>query len=83
MSLFAHPREIFKPAIVHSAYSLIMVHNQPNGDPSPSEADIRLIRRTVEAGRILQLQLMDHVITGTPAPGRNGYFSFKEAGVIS
>jgi DNA repair protein RadC len=78
----AHPREIFKPAIVHSAYSFVMVHNHPSGDPSPSEADIRLTRRTVEAGRILQLQLIDHVIIGTPAPKRNSYFSFKEAGVI-
>jgi DNA repair protein RadC len=78
----AHPREIFKPAIVHSAYSFVMVHNHPSGDPSPSEADIRLTRRTVEAGRILQLQLIDHVIIGAPAAGRNSYFSFKEAGVI-
>jgi hypothetical protein len=52
------------------------------GDPSPSEADIRLTRRTVEAGRILELQLIDHVIIGAPAPKRNIYFSFKEAGVI-
>jgi DNA repair protein RadC len=78
----AHPREIFKPGIVHSAYSFVMVHNHPSGDPSPSEADIRLTRRTVEAGRILQLQLIDHVIIGAPAPKRNSYFSFKEAGVI-
>jgi DNA repair protein RadC len=78
----AHPREIFKPGIVHSAYSFVMVHNHPSGDPSPSKADIRLTRRTVEAGRILQLQLIDHVIIGNPAPKRNGYFSFKEAGVI-
>ena len=78
----AHPREIFKPGIVHSAYSFVMVHNHPSGDPSPSEADIRLTRRTVEAGRILQLQLIDHVIIGAPAPNRNSYFSFKEAGVI-
>jgi DNA repair protein RadC len=51
------------------------------GDPSPSEADFRLTRRTVEAGRILQLQLIDHVVIGAPAPKRNSYFSFKEAGV--
>src|SRR6201981_3045615 len=78
----AHPREVFKPAIVHSAYSFIMVHNHPNGDPCPSEADMRLTRRILEASRILQIQLLDHVIIGAPAPGRNNYFSFKEAGVI-
>jgi hypothetical protein len=53
-----------------------------SGDPSPSEADMRLTRRLVEASRILQVHLVDHVIIGAPAPGRNDYFSFKEAGVI-
>jgi DNA repair protein RadC len=53
------------------------------GDPSPSEADLRLIRRINEASRILQLQLIDHVIIGAPAPSRNSYFSFKESGVIA
>jgi len=79
----AHPREVFKPAIIHPAYSFIMVHNHPSGDPSPSEADLRLTRRILEASRILLLQLVDHVIIGAPAPGRSGYFSFKEGGVIS
>jgi DNA repair protein RadC len=58
----ARPREIFKPVITHSAYSFILVHNHPSGDPSPSDADLRLTRRILEAGRILQLQLIDHVI---------------------
>jgi DNA repair protein RadC len=79
----AHAREIFKPVITHSASSFVMVHNHPSGDPSPSEADLRLTRRILEASRILQLQLIDHVIIGTPAAGRSSYFSFKEAGVIS
>ncbi len=76
------PREIFKPVIIHSAYSFILVHNHPSGDPSPSEADMRLARRINEASRILQLHLLDHVIIGAPAPGRGTYFSFKEEGVI-
>jgi DNA repair protein RadC len=54
-----------------------------SGGPSPSEADMRLTWRILEASRILQLQLLDHVIIGAPGPGRNSYFSFKEAGVIS
>src|SRR5258708_27446476 len=49
-----------------------------SGDPSPSEADLRLTRRIVEASKILQLQLIDHVIIGSPAPSKNSYFSFKE-----
>ena len=79
----AHPREVFKPVITHSAYSFILVHNHPSGDPSPSEADLRLTRRINEASRILQLNLVDHVIIGSPAPGRSDYFSFKKGGVIS
>src|SRR6266567_7580756 len=79
----AHPREIFRPAISHSAYALVVVHNHPSGDVSPSEADTRLTRRIAEAARILQIQLLDHVIVGQPLADRQGYFSFKEAGVIS
>ena len=61
----------------------MLVHNHPSGDPSPSEADLRLTRRINEASRILQLNLVDHVTIGAPAPGRSSYFSFKEGGVIS
>jgi DNA repair protein RadC len=78
-----HPREVFRAAIVHLAYALVVVHNHPSGDPSPSEADSRFTRRLFECSRILQIQMLDHVIVGLSAPGRSGYFSFKEAGVIS
>jgi DNA repair protein RadC len=77
----AHPREIFRPVIAHSAHSFILVHN-PSGDASPSEADLRLTRRISEAARILQIQLLDHVIIGQPINGRQGYFSFKESGAL-
>ena len=79
----AHPREIFRPAIAHSAYSFILVHNHPSSDPNPSEADIRLTRRISEAANILQIQLVDHVIIGQSMNGRQGYFSFREAGIIA
>jgi DNA repair protein RadC len=78
----AHPREIFFPVIAHAAHSFVLVHNHPSGDPDPSEADIRLTRRINEAARILQIQLLDHVVIGQPISGRQGYFSFKEAGII-
>ena len=74
----SHPREIFKPVIVFSVHAFVLVHNHPGGDPSPSEADLRFTRRMVEASRILQLQLIDHVIIDSPAPGRSSYFSFKQ-----
>lgn len=78
----AYPRDIFRPVIAHSAYSFILVHNHPSGAPSSSEADLRLTRRLSEASRILQIQMLDHVIIGQPMNGRQGYFSFKEAGTI-
>ena len=79
----AHPREIFHPAaVVSSAYAVIVVHNHPSGDASPSQADHSLTRRLAEAAELLQIKLLDHIIVGAPAEGNPGYFSFKEAGVL-
>jgi DNA repair protein RadC len=78
----AHPREIFKPAISHSAYGFVLVHNHPSGDPAPSESDIRLTRRVSESAQILQIRFLDHIIVGSPQQNRPGYFSFKEAGIL-
>ena len=78
----AHPRDVFRPAVVASAYAVIVVHNHPSGDPSPSQSDHSLTRRLVEAAELLQIKLLDHVIVGAPAEGRQPYFSFKEAGVL-
>jgi DNA repair protein RadC len=78
----AHPREIFRSVIEHNAYSFILVHNHPSGDPTPSDADRRMTIRISEAARILQVNFCDHVIVGIPAPGRSPYFSFKENGII-
>ncbi len=78
----AHPREIFRPVIASGAYAFAMMHNHPSGDPSPSRADEQVTRRIVEASKILQLPIMDHVIIGAPSPGRCSYYSFREAGLI-
>lgn len=78
----AHPREIFRPAVISSAYAVIVVHNHPSGDPSPSQSDHSLTRRLAEAAELLQIKLLDHIIIGAPAEGRLPYFSFKEAGVL-
>jgi hypothetical protein len=61
----AHPQDFFCPIISFSAHSFILVHNHPAGAASPSEADLRLTRRVIEAARILQIQFLDHVIIGT------------------
>jgi len=78
----AHPRDVFRPAIIASAYAVIVAHNHPSGDPSPSQSDHSLTRRLAEAAELLQIKLLDHVIIGAPAEGRQSYFSFKEAGIL-
>lgn len=78
----AHPREVFRPAVLASAYAVIVAHNHPSGDPAPSASDHNLTRRLAEAAELLQIKLLDHVIIGAPAEGRDPYFSFKEAGVL-
>jgi len=78
----AHPREVFRPALRQAAYAIIVVHNHPSGDPTPSSTDHSLTRRLAEAAELLQIKLLDHVIIGSPADGRAPYFSFKEAGVL-
>jgi len=78
----AHPRELFRPALVSSAYAVIVVHNHPSGDSSPSQTDHSLTRRLAEGAELLQIKLLDHIIIGAPMEGSPGYFSFKEAGVL-
>ena len=78
----AHPREVFRPAVISSAFAVIVVHNHPSGDPAPSQADHGLTRRLAEAAELLQIKLLDHIIIGAPAEGRPPYFSFREAGVL-
>jgi DNA repair protein RadC len=78
----AHPRDIFRPALIASAYAVIVVHNHPSGDASPSQTDHNLTRRLAEAAELLQIKLLDHIIIGAPAERSAGYFSFKEAGIL-
>jgi DNA repair protein RadC len=72
-----HPREVFKKAIAHGASSVVLAHNHPSGNAEPSEDDVKLTRRLVEAGKLLGIEVLDHVIiTAT------GYTSFKESGLL-
>lgn len=72
-----HPREVFRQAINYSAASVILVHNHPSGDPTPSQEDITLTRRLVEAGALLDISVLDHLIIGD-----GKYVSMKEKGII-
>jgi DNA repair protein RadC len=76
-STLVHPREVFRPAIVEPAASIILVHNHPSGDPTPSREDVRLTRQLAECARLLDLRLNDHVVIGH---GR--YVSLAERGVV-
>lgn len=83
-SSLVHPREVFRDAIRVSATGIIAVHNHPSGDPSPSSADIQVTRMLKEAGKTLDIPLLDHVIVGDPSrdPRHLGFYSFSEAGLI-
>ncbi|WP_241154419.1 RadC family protein [Staphylospora marina] len=72
-----HPREIFHEAIRHSAAAIICVHNHPSGDPAPSKEDLDVTVRILEAGRILGIELLDHLIIGD-----SSWYSMKEKGLI-
>jgi len=80
----AHPREVFRIAVLASASSIIAVHNHPSGDPSPSAADIQLTRQLREAGQALDIPVLDHVIIGNVLddPLSRGYYSFREVGLL-
>lgn len=83
-SCLAHPREIFRAACLASAAAIVIVHNHPSGDPSPSAADTMLTRQIQDAAKTLDIPLLDHVIIGDAKqdPLGKGYYSFREAGII-
>jgi len=78
-----HPREVFREAVRHSAASAILSHNHPSGDPTPSKEDIDITRRLVEAGKILGIRVLDHVICGRPSDTSPGYVSLREKNLVS
>ncbi|SHK41487.1 JAB domain-containing protein [Paramaledivibacter caminithermalis] len=71
-SSLVHPREVFKRALLSNASSILLLHNHPSGDPKPSPEDIRVTKRLKDAGELLGIQVLDHVIIG------DEYFSLKE-----
>lgn len=72
-----HPRELFRLAIIKSSAALLLCHNHPSGDTRPSQDDILLTRRLVQAGEILGIKILDHVIIG------ESYFSFRDNGLLT
>lgn len=72
-----HPREVFEPALKYSAAQIIVAHNHPSGDSKPSEDDLEVTKRLTEAGKMMGIDVMDHVIVS-----KNNHFSFKEEKLI-
>jgi len=81
-TLLIHPREVFKPAIVLAAAAIVLAHNHPSGDPTPSDADIKVTRDLIRAGQLIKIDVLDHVILGQPDPIGNpkGWVSLRELG---
>lgn len=79
-TLLVHPRSVFRPAIVANAAAVILAHNHPSGDPTPSEADIRVTRDLMRAGQLLKIDVLDHLVMGTPQNGGRGWVSLREMG---
>jgi len=83
-SSLVSPREVFSPAIISGAASVILAHNHPSGCVDPSSADVQVTRAIRQAGEILNIPLVDHLILGHPDMNANGkaFYSFREAGLV-
>ena len=80
-TILVHPREVFRGAIAANASALVLAHNHPSGDPTPSEADIKATRDLIRAGQLLKIEVVDHVILGRATEQRpRDYASLKELG---
>ena len=82
-SSLVHPREVFKVALKWSAASVIVAHNHPSGDPTPSKEDLDVTRRLIEAGRVLSVPLTDHVVIGDDELFPPGFHSIRRSGVLA
>ena len=83
-TLLVHPREVFRPAIAAKAAAIILAHNHPSGDPTPSDADIKVTRDLVRAGQVLKIDVLDHIILGRASPERpRDFVSLRELGYFA
>ncbi len=78
-----HPREVFKEAVRTSSAAVVLAHNHPSGDAEPSGEDIEITRRLINAGRVMEIDVLDHVILGMPsAEDPHGFCSMRESGLV-
>jgi DNA repair protein RadC len=82
-SSLVHPREVFKPAIQGGCAAIVLVHNHPSGDPTPSAEDIRLTRQLIQAGQVVGIKVLDHMILGRRTPDQaRDFLSLRESGTV-
>jgi len=81
-SALIHAREVFRNCIVLNAAACILVHNHPSGDPTPSAEDVKLTKQLVQAGSIVGIKVLDHIIVGRSIEGSRGYLSMRESAVV-
>ena len=80
-TILVHAREVFRPALIGAAAAIVLMHNHPSRDPSPSEADIKVTRDLIRGGQLLKIEVLDHVVMGhAEEPNRKGYASLRELG---
>jgi len=77
-TILVHPREVFRLALTAAAAAIVLAHNHPSGDPSPSEADVKVTRDLIRAGQLLKIEVLDHIIIGQPR-----FCSLRELGYFS
>lgn len=78
-----HPREVFREAIRSAAAAVVLVHNHPSGDAAPSNEDICVTRQLVEAGRVIDIKVLDHIVLGRRSAAGDGYLSMRESGSVT
>jgi DNA repair protein RadC len=83
-TILVHPRDVFKPAIAANAAAIVLLHNHPSGEATPSEADIKVTRDLIRAGQLLKIEVLDHVILGRATQERpKDYMSLRELGYFA
>jgi len=79
-TVLVHQREVFRPAVIGAAAAIVVMHNHPSGDPTPSETDIKVTHDLIRGGQLLKIEVLDHIVMGQTGEGQKGYTSLRELG---
>jgi len=80
-TILVHPREVFRVAMICASAAVVLMHNHPSGDPTPSEADIKVTRDLIRAGQLMKIEVLDHIFIGQPSSEKpSGFVSLRDLG---